>query len=87
MTPFTAAFHDRPFSRLTRHFLGSLSEFDVLSDVGAESFKRLIVGICAVFRCNLLQLFIGRFPIAQPEPALGLREMVAVVGGHRGVGE
>jgi hypothetical protein len=44
-----ATLRDRPVYRLTRHFLGSLFEFDVLSDVGAESFKRLIVGICVVF--------------------------------------
>ena len=38
-----------PWRRLTRHFFGSLFDLGVLSDLAAESFKRLIFGICAAF--------------------------------------
>src|SRR5262245_54218322 len=40
---------DRPLSRLTRHFLGRFFDLGFLSAEGAESFKRLLIGISAVF--------------------------------------
>ena len=34
---------------LTRHFFGALFDLGFLSDAAAESFKRMIIGICASF--------------------------------------
>jgi hypothetical protein len=42
-------FRDRPSYCLTRHFLSGLFDLGVLSEAGADSFKRMIIGICAAF--------------------------------------
>lgn len=39
---------DRPWVWLTRHFFTSLFDFGFLSDAGAESFKRVLLGSAAV---------------------------------------
>jgi len=39
----------RPWYCLTRHFFHGLFDLGFLSDVGADSFTRMIVGCCAVF--------------------------------------
>jgi hypothetical protein len=40
---------DRPSWRLTRHFFTGMFDLGFLSETGAESFKRMVVGVCAVF--------------------------------------
>lgn len=38
----TGRLEDHPFTRLTRHFYGSLFRFDVLNEAGVEAFERLV---------------------------------------------
>jgi len=40
---------DEPWYLLTRHFFGALFDLGFLSEAAAESFKRMIIGICAAF--------------------------------------
>jgi hypothetical protein len=70
-----ADFRDRPFYRLTRHFFGGLFDLGFLSEAGADSFERMIIGICAVFfsfGLLLVRVFIRRFhflaALDTPEP-------------------
>ena len=39
---------DRPVVVLTRHFFTSLFDFGILSDEGAESLKRVLLGVLAL---------------------------------------
>jgi len=40
--------HDQPWRVLTRHFFNAMFDFGFLSDAGAESFKRMLMGAAAV---------------------------------------
>lgn len=51
---------DRPAAVLARHFFGALFDFGFLSDAGAESFKRLLLGAAAV-ACGLGLLLVRVF--------------------------
>ena len=44
-----AAIRDRPAYRLTRHFFSGLFDLGFLTETGAESFERMIIGICTMF--------------------------------------
>ena len=39
---------DRPWYQLTSHFFRGLFDFGILSDAGADAFRRLLIGIVAV---------------------------------------
>ena len=39
----------RPWYGLTRHFFGRLFDLGFLSDTGADSFTRMVIGCCALF--------------------------------------
>ena len=45
MTPL----RHRPWYCLTRHFFGGLFDLGFLSDAGADSFTRMVIGCCALF--------------------------------------
>jgi hypothetical protein len=54
----------RPWYCLTRHFFNGLFDLGFLSDVGADSFTRMIVGCCAVFLSFgllLVRLFAAKY--------------------------
>jgi hypothetical protein len=57
-------FRDSAASRLTRHFFRRLLDFGVLSEVGVESLKRMLLGFAAVaFSLGLLlvRIFMARY--------------------------
>jgi len=54
----------RPFFHLTRHFFGGLFDFGFLSEAGAASFTRLVIGICATFLSFgllLVRIFMAKY--------------------------
>jgi hypothetical protein len=66
---------DAPAGRLIRHFFGGLFDFGVLSDAGVDSFKRMLLGITAVFLALgllLVRVFMAKYAelaaLATPEP-------------------
>ena len=55
---------DWPAAILARHFFGALFDFGFLSDAGAESFKRLLLGAAAVagaLGLLLVRVFVGKY--------------------------
>ena len=55
---------DRPAAVLARHFFNTLFDFGFLSDAGAESFKRLLLGVAAVacaIGLLLVRVFVGKY--------------------------
>src|ERR1700730_703204 len=40
---------ERPWYCLTRHFFNGLFDLGFLSEAGADSFTRMLVGVCALF--------------------------------------
>jgi hypothetical protein len=66
---------DEPWYLLTRHFFDALFDLGFLSDAAAESFKRMIIGICAAFLgfgLILVRVSIGKYAylasLDTPEP-------------------
>jgi hypothetical protein len=66
---------DEPWHLLTRHFFDALFDLGFLSESAAESFKRMIIGICAAFLgfgLVLVRVFIGKYAylasLDTPEP-------------------
>ena len=58
---------------LTRHFFTTLFDFGVLSDVGSESFKRVLLGAAAVVLALgllLVRVFLGKYADLANAPAL-----------------
>jgi hypothetical protein len=56
--------HDRPDVVLTRHFFSSLFDFGFLSDDGADSAKRALLGSLAVaiaFGLLLTRIFMAKY--------------------------
>jgi hypothetical protein len=56
--------HERPAYHLTRHFFNGLFGIGFLSEVGADSFKRMIIGLCAAlltFGLLLVRVFARKY--------------------------
>ena len=56
----------QPWRSLSRHFFASLFHFGILSEVGAESFKRMMLGICVAFLSFgllLLRIFMKKYAV------------------------
>jgi hypothetical protein len=63
---------DGPWRVLTRHFFAAMFDFGFLSEEGAESFKRLLMGMVAVALGTgllLARVFIGKYRILSTGPA------------------
>jgi hypothetical protein len=70
-----ATARDEPWYLLTRHFLDALFDLGFLADEAAESFKRMVLGICAAFfsfGLLLVRVFMGKYAylgaLDVPEP-------------------
>jgi len=72
---------DHPVAVLTRHFFWSLFDFGVLSDDGAESLKRVLLGglaLAIAIGLLLARLFMTKYGmLAAAPPEAYLREVVA----------
>ena len=72
---------DRPEVVLTRHFFTSLFDFGILSDEGAESLKRVLLGALALAIAGgllLARVFMAKYGLlAGAPPEAYLREVVA----------
>ena len=72
---------DRPAVVLTRHFFTSLFDFGILSDEGAESLKRVLLGVLALAIAGgllLTRVFMAKYGmLAGAPPEAYVREVVA----------
>jgi len=63
---------DEPWAVLTRHFLSSMFDFGFLSDIGTESFKRMLLGSAAValaLGLLLVRVFMAKYASLAAGPA------------------
>src|SRR5262245_34942265 len=75
---------DRVSYRLTKHFFSSLFDFGVLSETGADSFKRMLMGICAAvlaFGLLLLRMYVAKYEALLGGPT-STPYFVAQLGDH-----
>ncbi len=71
---------DRPWMVLTRHFLGAMFDFGFLSEAGADSFRRLLLGSAAValgLGLLLARIFMGKYADLAGGPVEAYRSAVA----------
>ena len=72
---------DQPAVVLTRHFFTSLFDFGILSDEGAESLKRVLLGVLALAIAGgllLTRVFMAKYGmLAEAPPEAYAREVVA----------